>query len=70
MSGRRPCTFRQRDVTAAIKAAAAAGVPVRSVKITAEGSIELVIDRPHAQEFGRNEWDDEFDGGDQTKVRQ
>jgi hypothetical protein len=45
-------------------------VPVRSVKITAEGSIELVIDRPHAQEFGRNEWDDEFDGGDQTKVRQ
>jgi hypothetical protein len=67
---RRPCTFRQRDITAAIRAAAAAGAPVRSVKITAEGSIELVIDRSHAQEFDRNEWDDEFDGGDQAKIRQ
>jgi hypothetical protein len=34
------CTFRQRDVTAALKAAVAAGVPVRSVKITVEGNIE------------------------------
>jgi hypothetical protein len=66
------CTFRQRDVTAALKAAVAAGVPVQSVKISAEGDIEVVIGRASAQDFsttGRNEWDDDFNGGDQAEIR-
>jgi hypothetical protein len=57
------CTFRQRDVTAALKAAVAAGVSVRSVKISVEGDIEIVIGHSSAQDFstaGRNEWDDEL----------
>jgi hypothetical protein len=65
------CTFRQRDVTAALKAAVAAGVPVRSVKISAEGSIEVVIGRSGVQDFSteRNEWDDELNGGHQAEIR-
>jgi hypothetical protein len=56
------CTFRQRDVTAALKAAIAAGVSVRGVRINAKGDIEIVIGRPLEQNFSaveRNEWDDE-----------
>jgi hypothetical protein len=67
------CTFRQRDVTAALKAAVAAGVSVRGVRINAAGDIEVVIGRPLEQNFSgsdRNEWDDELNGGDQAKVRQ
>jgi hypothetical protein len=65
------CTFRQRDVTAALKAADAAGVAVRSVKISAEGDIEVVIGRSPAQDFSadRNEWDDELNGDSQAKIR-
>jgi hypothetical protein len=61
------CTFRQRDVTAALKAAVAAGVYVRGVRISPVGEIEVVIGRPTAQDFStayRNEWDDELNGGD------
>jgi hypothetical protein len=66
------CTFRQRDVTAALKAAVAAGVLVHSVKISAGGNIEVVIGRSPAQDFStadRNEWDDDLNGGDQAEIR-
>jgi phenylpyruvate tautomerase PptA (4-oxalocrotonate tautomerase family) len=66
------CTFRQRDVTAALKAAIAAGVSVRGVKISAEGDIEVVIGNLPAQDFSaadRNEWDDELNGAAQAEVR-
>jgi hypothetical protein len=65
-------TFRQRDVTAALKAVVAAGVPVRSIKISAEGHIEVVIGRSPAQDFSptdRNEWDDDLNGGSQAEIR-
>ena len=45
------CTFRQRDVTAALKAAIAAGVSVRGVKISAEGDIEVVIGNLQGQDL-------------------
>jgi hypothetical protein len=66
------CTFRQRDVTAALKGAVAAGVPVRGVRINVVGDIELLIGRPLEHNFSavdRNEWDDELNGGDQAEVR-
>lgn len=43
---RAPSKFRQRDVTAAVKAVEAAGHPVRRVKISHEGDIEVEIGTP------------------------
>jgi len=54
------CTFRQRDVTAALKAATAAGLPVSAVKINVDGDIEVVFDAPRSQDISghtSNEWD-------------
>jgi hypothetical protein len=59
---RAPCTFKQRDLTKALKAAAAAGLHVTGYKISAQGQIEVVIGESRAQDSsgeGReaNEWD-------------
>lgn len=40
------CTFRQRDLTAAIKAAIAAGLEGASVVVTTDGTITVKIGRP------------------------
>ena len=42
MSARGTCTFRQRDVTAAVKGAVKAGVEVRRVEIDKDGKIVVV----------------------------
>lgn len=42
---RAPLTFRQRDVTAAIKAAEAAGKEVFGVRISRDGTIMLITAR-------------------------
>jgi hypothetical protein len=58
---RRPCTFRQRDLTAAVKAVLAAGCEVVGAEIEpATGKILVVIGKspePAAGGSGGNEWD-------------
>jgi hypothetical protein len=59
---RGPLTFRQRDVTAAIKAVERAGQKVARVKIAQDGQIEVEIapptsDSPPAAE-APNSWDE------------
>jgi hypothetical protein len=59
---RGPCTFRQRDLTAALKAANAAGCDVQLVVIDKQGRIVLEMGNAGATSAAlgkdRNEWDD------------
>jgi hypothetical protein len=55
-------TFRQQDVTRAVKAVVAAGVDIARVEIDAAGKIVIVASKPEAQDSngpraGSNEWD-------------
>lgn len=63
---RAACTFRERDVTRAIRAVEAAGKKIRKVEIDKDGKVVIVIAQDDDSE--RNEWDAEY-GADQTKVR-
>jgi hypothetical protein len=56
---RGPCTFRQRDLTRALRAAAAAGIEVQQIEIDNIGKIIMVTGKPKEQidEGGGNEWD-------------
>ena len=59
---RGPCTFRQLDVTRALRGAAAAGIPVQRVEIDKEGKIVVITGKspesPRDSEDKRNEWDE------------
>jgi hypothetical protein len=57
---RAPSTFRQQDVTRAVKAVRAAGLRVAGVKVSAQGDIEVVTTDEKGQDLpaqGGNEWD-------------
>jgi hypothetical protein len=46
---RGPCTFRQRNVTAAVKAVVAAGVEVARVEVDTDGKIVVVTKATDAE---------------------
>ena len=55
----RPSTFRQRDLTRAVKAVIAAGLRVAGVKVSAQGDIEVVTGEERVHDLppqGGNEW--------------
>lgn len=62
---RGPCTFRQLDVTRALRAAAAAGIEVQRIEIDKDGKIVVVagkvLELPRDGKNKRNEWDDADD---------
>jgi hypothetical protein len=65
------CTFKEIDLTRALRAAKKAGADVVRAEVARDGKIVLVLNRygeaPPSSEH--NEWDDEGHGADQTKVR-
>jgi hypothetical protein len=70
---RRPCMFRQTDLTRALKGARAAGMGIARVEIEKDGKIVVV---PGEQQKGSsesvtapNEWDEVFDGDPKTPLR-
>ena len=59
---RSPSTFRQRDVTAAVKAVIAAGYDVARVDVDKDGKIVVHTGKPKLEQdsrAGENEWDDQ-----------
>jgi hypothetical protein len=56
---RAPCTFRQQDVTRAVKAVAAAGVHIARVEIDKTGKIVIISAGATEPDETReaNEWD-------------
>ena len=58
---RAPSTFRQQDVTRAVKAVAAAGVHIARVEIDKAGKIVIIITDATENQSGEsaevNEWD-------------
>jgi hypothetical protein len=55
---RGPLTFRQRDLTAAVKAVAAAGYEIARVRVSRAGDIIVEIGKPREPAGDKNEWDD------------
>jgi hypothetical protein len=59
MVARRPCTFRQSDLTRALKAARAAGIGIARIEIE-NGKIIVVagdLKEPEPEARAENEWD-------------
>jgi hypothetical protein len=58
---RAPSRFRQGDVTRAVRAVVAAGVPVREVTIDVSGQIRVVAGEPaNDARVRQNPWDAEL----------
>jgi hypothetical protein len=60
---RRPCTFKQQDVTRVLRAAAAAGIEVQRIEVGKDGKIIVVTGKAAAAETNTeiaertNPWD-------------
>ena len=67
---RGPCTFRKRDVEAALRAARGAGVEVTRIEIDKAGKITIVVGRPAEVIAGENPWDEVVDDAAAASVRE
>jgi hypothetical protein len=54
---RAPSHFRQQDVTKAVRAVLAAGLPVSGVRVDSTGAIAISTDEPKGNAAEGNEWD-------------
>jgi hypothetical protein len=54
---RGPSTFRQQDVTKAVKAVAAAGVHIARIEIDPNGKIVIIVGNSEPDQREVNEWD-------------
>jgi hypothetical protein len=61
---RSPSTFRQRDLTAAVKAARKAGLEVGRVEIAKDGRISVVVGKAEllSEPSAENPWDEVLNG--------
>lgn len=58
MANRRPATFKQADMARAIRAAKAAGVPVRGIEVDRDGKIVVLVGEPQGPAAPINPWDE------------
>jgi hypothetical protein len=66
---RQPCVFKQRDVTKAVKAVAAAGMEIDRVEVGRDGRIVIFTAKSSESSDGpANEWDELYDR-DQAPLR-
>ncbi len=72
--GKAACTFKEADVTRAVKAARKAGLEIAGVKVSRDGDIVILaggkLREASKAEPETNEWDELFDGKDTAPVRQ
>ena len=66
--GHGPATFKETDLTRALRAAQKAGADVVRVEVGRDGRIVLVLKNGDKVLTERNEWDVEY-GPDQTEIR-
>jgi hypothetical protein len=66
---RGPSRFREADVKRAVRAVLGTGVEIARVEIDAAGKVILVIGKPADGGADRNEWDEAFNGKNQTQAR-
>ena len=67
MANRRPCVFRQRDVTKAVRAVAAAGMQIDRVEVDKTGKIVIVTGKDLGDSSNNspaNEWDEKYGTAD------
>ena len=67
MANRRPCVVRQRDVTKAVRAVAAAGVQIDRVEVDRTGKIVIVTGKvlgDSSDKSPANEWDEKYGAAD------
>jgi len=61
---RGPCTFKQADVTRALIAAKKAGIEVRRIRVSKDGTIEIDTGKPESERrcnADGNPWDEVLD---------
>ncbi len=59
--GQGPCTFKKRDVRAAVEAAREAGLEVTRIEVDKDGKIVIIAGKPAENGQGEgNEWDEVY----------